>query len=208
MNKIKEAASELGMTTKTKRRKTKQIWNKPWYNKECYKNKKELKKCQKLLRKKQDYETKENYLNIRHQYKARIKTAKIEYNRKLQKDMSNIKNSKTFWGLVKKIAHKKKPECTIGISEWEKFYKELHKDGTDTNYCIIDVRHPYLDKDIEITELNIALKRLKVRKAPGPDGITNEFYKYLPDNMKDDEQGYKCRRNTIKLGDLEYDNAI
>lgn len=36
-----------------------------------------------------------------------------------------------------------------------------------------------------MTELNIIINRLKVKKTPGPDGITNEFYKYLPGTMKD-----------------------
>ncbi|KAK2578452.1 hypothetical protein KPH14_012258, partial [Odynerus spinipes] len=99
----------------------------------------------------------------------------------------SLVGTKCRTSLIQYLPNKKhhRWECTIEISEWEKFYKELHKESTDTKYCIIDVKHQYLDKDIEMTELNIVLKRLKVKKTPGPDGITNEFYKYLPENMKE-----------------------
>lgn len=48
----------------------------------------------------------------------------------------------------------------------------------------MDARHPYLDQEIQCTELNAILRKLKTNKAPGPDGITNEFLRYLPHEMK------------------------
>ena len=41
-----------------------------------------------------------------------------------------------------------------------------------------------LNKDYNIEELNLQLRRLKNSKALGIDGITNEFYKGAPESLK------------------------
>jgi len=45
---------------------------------------------------------------------------------------------------------------------------------------IQDAGHPTLDRPLILSELRAVLNRLRNRKAAGPDGIPNEFYKFLP----------------------------
>lgn len=41
-----------------------------------------------------------------------------------------------------------------------------------------------LIKPISIEEVRTAIKQLKSNKAPGPDGLTNEFYRYWATNWR------------------------
>ena len=40
------------------------------------------------------------------------------------------------------------------------------------------------DSDIEIEELEYVIKLSKQNKAPGPDGFSNEFFKFFVEELK------------------------
>ena len=42
-----------------------------------------------------------------------------------------------------------------------------------------NVPSPCLNSTLKISELNSAIRNLKPKKAPGPDGVSNDMLKYL-----------------------------
>ena len=100
---------------------------------------------------------------------------------------SSSKDPKVFWKTVKLITKKENMHNTITLDVWYNHFKNLFSpitsacagtvegksdfemDNCDTNICE--------SLDCNITESEV-YKALKNNKAPGPDGLINEFYKH------------------------------
>lgn len=130
----------------------------------------------KSYRRRQDSVSRKAYMNSRNNYKSLLKDKKKAHIRKLQEEISNVKDSTTFWKTIKKLKYKNREENKVGIKEWEKYYKEQYKVRLITPLTFLDARQPYLDQDIDMSELDTILRKLKNNKTPEPDGIRNEFF--------------------------------
>lgn len=110
---------------------------------------------------------------------------------------------KKVWGMLR---NRKKPvneyiqTNTIKPKEWKKHLKTLYED-TEEN----ELEEPYRgneesEMDYSITEKAIqqATRKLKNRKTPGPDGITNEMIKYGGDALR--KKLTTLYNNVIKFG--------
>lgn len=95
--------------------------------------------------------------------------------------ISNTSNSREFWSTLRKLAPRPSSTCPLSIQSWESFYL--------TNYSEpfagiprqrFQTIHPVLDTPISTVEICSILSHLANNKAPGPNGLTNEFYKSLP----------------------------
>ena len=129
-----------------------------------------------------------------------VSRTKEEYCRNLRTEITKVKDSATFWKLVKKLSYRTIPECKITVKEWQIYFQDMYKENTGLIFHLMDARHPYLDQDIQLRELNTTLNKLKPKKAPGPDGITNEFLKYSPHNMR--KQLLDLMNRTLHTGEI------
>ena len=129
------------------------------------------------------------YKIIRNKINSKIKTLKKNYWEKFSNDMQH-----DFYGTQKKIwnilRNQKKPineyvqTTQISKDEWVDHFKNLYaSDSTldkDTNAHdeiydnAMHIEEPVVHQD----ELRHAVSKLKNRKSPGPDHITNEMLKY------------------------------
>lgn len=91
-------------------------------------------------------------------------------------------------------------ECTdpkLISDEVFKFYKDLYSaSNTEGNTHLLDsIKHnippinpdfkDMCDSDIELFELEAAVKQLSLRKSPGQDGLSSDFYKHFWEDIKD-----------------------
>ena len=63
--------------------------------------------------------------------------------------------------------------------EGSKYHTYLHNIPKNTDHTRI-----IKDSDIELEELETAIRSSKQNKAPGPDGFSNEFFKFFIDSLK------------------------
>ncbi len=72
------------------------------------------------------------------------------------------------------------------MENWEFYYDSIFKYESVTTETILlhDARHPSLDAEVTLDELELALNSCKRRKAAGMDSIPNEFLMHLPENAK------------------------
>ncbi len=79
-----------------------------------------------------------------------------------------------------------------------KFYKDLYSSNFSQTDCnlffekiqqiipnIDDEFKKLCDEDLQIEEIDLAMKKLKLNKSPGPDGLTSNFYRFFWDDLKE-----------------------
>jgi len=166
--------------------------NKPvWFDSEC----KELKfiKLQKLRRfrrvdahkpdKRRD--TLIDYLQVKKLYLDTCTKKREEHRRDAEEALCTAKSPSKFWKTVKLLRMKNASLPTsIDTQKWFKHFNnvfnpadQLHfpPSSATTNFAEDGI----LDREFNIFEVKLALKRLKNKKAAGPDKIPNEIWKYL-----------------------------
>ena len=107
---------------------------------------------------------------------------------------SQDKNPELFWKLIKKQkgGHSDNKEMSpITNSKWELYFKSLHNtplsDNSDTLFndfitkqlssVKLETKSDLLDSPITNEEILVAIRKLKTRKACGPDGIKTDMLK-------------------------------
>ena len=113
--------------------------------------------------------------------------ARMKWNAKISN--SSITNPKSFWKLFNTT--KSTITNSISKSEWESYFSRLYKNQAastseepsppNIHQNVQSVNSSDIP-DITTLEIKEAINKLKAGKAPGPDGITNEVLKALPDN--------------------------
>ena len=95
--------------------------------------------------------------------------------------MQSVSDQQAFWKNMRKISKNKyQPHNSISEQEWfNHFQKVLEQDNQDEDFddfenCESDV---YYDRPITPEEVLLAIQRLKIGTAAGPDGVTGELLK-------------------------------
>lgn len=104
-----------------------------------------------------------------------------EFRRQEISALSNVKNSKDFWKVLRRYSPITYSRCPIDVRTWERFYESnytVHHE--EAEWIRLNITQMVLDKEISYEEVKSCLKALKNSKAPGPNGLPNEFYKHLP----------------------------
>ena len=164
-----------------------------WFDKECLQSKKEtknsLKRLNKTNRKKQEQtyeERKKEYLAKKLQYNKLIKEKKKTYKKETQEKLiENRNDSKKFWDMIKSITFRQIKLPKIDISEWKTyFFNLLNPQNQSNNQTDVGEEKTYqereveeLDKEINETEVQQAIDKLKNGKAAGIDGTSPEILK-------------------------------
>jgi hypothetical protein len=159
--------------------------NNPWFDREISNLKRKLRKT---LRKAKfrKFETKyrKTYLFAKKLYKTTLNIKRKHFYEKVQLKLNCIKNPKEFWKSIKFFNKNQPTTNEINLEDWTTFFENKFKSN-----CISNVDNfaqtnvdEYLDMDISASEVTISLNKLKNNKTPGPDQLSTEFYKYLPEN--------------------------
>ncbi|UYV62957.1 hypothetical protein LAZ67_2002616, partial [Cordylochernes scorpioides] len=162
--------------------KTKNIKSKPWFDKDCYLAKKEMKQNLKLYVKHNISADKIAYLSSKKKYSAILKLKKREYTDKIQVILSNVKDPSQFWKTINSLKYRNNLQGEISTADWQVFYRELL--GSNLTKIvqlpleILDI-DPELDCEISLTEVTKEISKLGKNKATGLDEIPNEAIKYL-----------------------------
>ena len=161
----------------------KQLSNKvsdPWFDDECEKLKKSIKKKCRLLKinPKNDAIRKE-ILCENKSLKKMIKRKKQEYKEKIVQEMSLSKGDhKTFWKLLEKIQKENKNASKDHIppKRWNEHFTKILRDKNGNPTLPPDSdKAGSLDYDINLEELKKAAYILRLNKASGFDSLSNEM---------------------------------
>lgn len=160
--------------------------NKPWYDNTC-----------KELRVKLDFESRrirklnfpkkevEDLHKLRNKYYRLIDLKQKQFKENKITLISQARNSKVFWELINSFRSAKSIETnSIELNRWYEFFRGIYSTSQCINKDIdlLNVQVPELDSEVMIEEIYMALRKIKTKKAPGEDGISNEFLKALPNN--------------------------
>ncbi|UYV63546.1 hypothetical protein LAZ67_2004613 [Cordylochernes scorpioides] len=143
--------------------KTKNIKSKPWFDKDCYLAKKEMKQNLKLYVKHNISADKIAYLSSKKKYSAILKLKKREYTDKIQVILSNVKDPSQFWKTINSLKYRNNLQGEISTADWQVFYRELL--GSNLTKVvqlpleILDI-DPELDCEISLTEVTKEISKL------------------------------------------------
>lgn len=158
-----------------------------WYDDECRKARTNLRNLfRKFNRTTQTGDlnasctTRKTFCIARREYKHLLKRKEKDFNRNaLDKILASVNNQKQFWENMRKVSCKKKiVNNNISVDAWFQHFKNLfdkgiqnddEMDGGDTD-C-------YFNRPISKEEILLAFRKIKTRKAAGPDGIIGELLK-------------------------------
>lgn len=179
---IVKSAENAGMARREKKIYTKNS-KKPWCDRECERMKREVRKClRKCKKSKFKYNDNLNYKQSKKKYTKLLRNKKLQYEQSLSDSVANCQNSKSFWKIINKFRNNNATTNPILPETWKDYFDAIYPPRDKPYDTFTDVRHPLLDAPITQDEIILSLSKCKLNKAPGPDGIRSEFYKYLPDN--------------------------
>ena len=165
--------------------------NKPWFNNDCKKLRREYLTLKNKLGKSKSPDDANILKTKANQYKTLIKRTKQKYFHELNAELklANANNPKKFWDIINKANNTKKPNGRINMEQLYNHFSDLNsnKPGTDGNkFDPRDVDHSineFINSPFTTEEIDVARCKLKNNKACGPDAIYNEFIKHCPTNV-------------------------
>jgi hypothetical protein len=155
---------------------------KPWYDKECCQKWKLVRDALKESR--SPSHLARQYHIHKSQYKTLIREKKDAHFSDMREKVNSTTNPSQFWSAIRSLRRRQMNSNPIPEGEWMTFYSSIQP---VTSNKFIRPHGPHdeeVDGTITLEELEVALKRAKNKKSPGPDGISAEFYKHLPMESK------------------------
>ncbi|XP_025262551.1 golgin subfamily A member 6-like protein 22 [Camponotus floridanus] len=164
-----------------------------WYDKECRQKKRELKNLLKLCKK--EGKGQKRFYEARKEYKKLLKEKLEKEGEKIIEEMRRDKTEKKFWEIVNQNRNGREGiDENIRREDWIKHFTkqlggteiDIGEEGERTE----EVTNEELEKggsrgaDCKITEeiteeeIEVTIRKLKKKKAVGPDGIGNEAWIY------------------------------
>jgi len=159
----------------------------PWFDRECeYARRKSFS----ALRKAKRIGTDENFMEYQmanRAFKEMCANKKSQYFENLASKLKGIKDSKEYWSVIKELngtSFTKGPHLNATCLEAH-FQSLLNRENSvcTYSYALPFISDDGLDVEITVEEVEKALEKAKLNKAPGPDGIPTEFYKYVTPNF-------------------------
>ena len=183
---LSETASKCLKTTSGRKKTTK---SKPWFNLNCNKLKTELRSLAKLLCKDpKNVQLRATFFTAKRNYKNIIKNTKSDFKQKLLQELeqASVDNSTQYWKTLEKLrgTDKTTSDNPISHEEWISHFTELFKapsrDESHDEMSILAELKYYESNPIfnelsyafTLDEISKAISKLKVKKAPGVDGIS------------------------------------
>lgn len=179
---ITEAATEAKMLQLNKKIHP---TDKPWYTSECREKKRNIGKAFRALR--SGYYTQDlfsSYNEAKRDYKRLTEKLKREHYQEIQNKLAAVRNSEEFWSTIQKYKTRSRTKNPINMETWTTFLERMYKKDVHLELCLEETTNALLDQQISLSELETVLQKSKAGKAPGPDGLSNEFYKYATEETK------------------------
>ncbi|XP_044248758.1 uncharacterized protein [Drosophila takahashii] len=158
-----------------------QNFRQPWFDSQCQRTRKHAFKQLQNIRKNTNDETKHAYQTANTAYKSLCKAKEAEYYQRLEMEIGEIRDSKGFWEMAKKLNGLNTRQGGIKVTALSLgvHFKGLLQlsSRTQINYALPYVEINELDEPIRLSEVQDAVRRSKVKKAPGFDRVPAEFYK-------------------------------
>jgi len=177
---------QRAMVKKRIKIKEKEIGYREWWDRRCTKGKRRLKKMYWRWRKGKIGRSR--YLEKRKKFKT-IQEIQKEKRTLEEEELKSMKSEADIWKFInKKRGARKWNDNDIEKEEWSRHFMEL-LEGEETEVKqgkrTEEVRRD-MEKEIEAGEVRRAIKKLKVKKAAGVDGIPMEAWKYAgPELVKE-----------------------
>lgn len=143
----------------------------------------------KKMEERKDIINKEEYIRIRRDYRRWCEEERKKHEKEEERKIRMIRTEKEAWQYINKYRRKRETvDNGIGMEEQRRYFIELL--GETERKAILEIekkgdreerREQEEEREIEdltSEEINESLRRLKLGKAPGEDGIDNKAWKY------------------------------
>jgi hypothetical protein len=191
---LKESADISGMLktmecTPTNKKENKQ--SQKWFNKECYRTRKDYHRCKSVYRRNRNVNNLRELKNKSKSYKKCVNKSINQYQKNFNKKVRSLKasNPKEFWKLLC-TNDKKRITEKIQISVFSEYFKKLNTDNNvyeTEDFKDVEwdnhLENSFINADFTDEEIKSVVKTLKNNKSPGEDLIINEFIKCTIDIM-------------------------
>ena len=158
-----------------------------WFDKECRDTRQNVRRLLRKFRRTSKQIDSVAYCQARKEYKNILRNKRKAFNHALaDKLVQSISDQKIFWQTMRTVAGScSQPSNNISITDWFNHFKNLlEKDVNEVNDNDVedvdttDVDNCVFNRPISKEEVELALRKLKNRKAAGPDGIISEILKH------------------------------
>lgn len=160
--------------------------SKKWYDTECKKFKQSLEmKLEEVKRDNFPKNKVQEWHKLRNEYFRILQWKRDTFSENLAAFLVETRDSKEFWELLNSYRNFKILDSNvIDLRVWSEYFGKIYLENENNKELnlIRNNTDQILDAEITLEEVKIALKTCKLKKAPGSDGISNEFLKNLPDN--------------------------
>ena len=172
------AAENLGMI-RTPRRNNQP----PWFNGECRSKRALLRAAFRRRRRNAfDQQSLHELADARRQFADALKSAQLEHDQFLLSQIAKSNSAFDLWSAIGKINQiKANPSSQLSIEAVTCHFSSLFNKFPRCESIHFPLQNPVpnLDNPISLRELESVIKLLKRNKAPGPDGLGNDFYKSM-----------------------------
>jgi CRISPR/Cas system-associated protein endoribonuclease Cas2 len=164
-----------------------------WFDKECREARRLVRKTLRRFRKTLSDEDRFEFCKSRREYKNLLFLKKKVYkSTELDKLVKSVDDQQEFWKQVHTILPRGgRVKNNISTEQWFEHFKKLlenNEESNDTNNLNAPVddgddvdddvcNSMWFNQRITKDEILLAIRKLKLRKAPGPDGLPGEFFK-------------------------------
>jgi CRISPR/Cas system-associated protein endoribonuclease Cas2 len=164
-----------------------------WFDKECRESRKLVRKTLRKFRRTLNADDRFEFCKARREYKHLLFLKKKVYKAtEIEKLVKSVDDQQEFWKQVHNILPKGgRVKNNISIEQWFDHFKKLLETREEIEDTINTNAHGFVDacnddeeshsmwfnQKITKEEILLAIRKLKLRKAPGPDGLPGEFFK-------------------------------
>ena len=158
-----------------------------WFDYECVMSRRKVRKALRKYCRNPVEAYRHSYCTLRREYKNLLHRKRRMFNENIcNKLVDSINDQKTFWDVVNNTLPKRKfNRNDISIEQWYNHFKHLLEQEQDNNTIDSDEfegeQCEHLNRPISVEEVSLAIKKLKIKKSSGPDGIVGEFLRFSPE---------------------------
>ena len=165
----------------------------PWFDRECKSAKSKLQSLLRLYRRTLLYPVKQEYIKCRNKYKIMINEKKYLHRRvTVSRLIEDMNDSTLFWRQIRQICTRRGKVCHLPENVWFDHFREVFQFVNPENTSPVEEltsesseeELSYLNADITVDEITIAIGKLKRGRAAGPDEVLAEMLKCSTYGMK------------------------